>query len=42
VIGRMSRRRCAPERSNLSCGPTISRWPIIVSRSPRSLGSVHA
>src|SRR5208337_3963657 len=25
VIGRMSRRRWAPERSNLSCGPTISR-----------------
>jgi ornithine--oxo-acid transaminase len=26
------------ERSKRSCGPTISRWPIIASRSPRSLG----
>jgi hypothetical protein len=37
VIGRMSRSRCAPERSNRSCGPTISRWPIVASRLSGSL-----
>ena len=47
VIGRMSRRRWAPERSNRSCGPTISRcviasssaWPYC-SCSPNVAGPV--
>jgi hypothetical protein len=33
VIGRMSRRRWAPERSNRSCGPTISHLVMGISGS---------